>query len=77
MTNLNYENGYLPKIAYHIACRNYDKVEYFANRQREIDGEILPQHLVTIMEEVRKIESKWENEGSEVVKYYKNTFRPF
>ena len=65
--NNRYPQGYLGKIAYHIACRNYDKVEYFALRQRETYGEILPQDLVTIMTEVRKIEQVWENEEREFV----------
>lgn len=64
-TDNKYPQGYLPKIAYHIACRNYDKVEYFHKRQQETYGPIQPQELVEIMNQVRKIEQTWQNEQQE------------
>lgn len=44
MSNFNssemkkHPNGYLPKIVYHITKGNWDKFEYFYNRQVEIYG---------------------------------------
>ena len=64
-TDNKYPQGYLPKIAYHIACRNYDKVEDFHIRQQEAYGPIQPQELVEIMNQVRKIEQTWQNEQQE------------
>ena len=40
MKQNRYPNGYLPKIAYHIAQSNYDKVEYFLNQQTRRYGEL-------------------------------------
>jgi hypothetical protein len=41
MTNSNrYANGYLPKIAYHLAHGNQDNVDYFKQRQIATYGRI-------------------------------------
>ena len=31
-----YKNGFLPKIAYHLASNNPEKVSYFFNRQAQV-----------------------------------------
>ena len=40
MKQNRYPNGYLPKIAYHIAQNNYAKVDYFLTQQTRRYGEL-------------------------------------
>ena len=40
MSKYGYENGYLPKIAYHLYKGNEYIVDYFILRQTEMYGEI-------------------------------------
>ena len=40
MKQNRYPNGYLPKIAYHIAQENHSKVDYFLNQQTRRYGEL-------------------------------------
>lgn len=43
---MKYPNGYLPRIAYHIAeTQNSDKILYFLNRQVEQYGELTQEQL--------------------------------
>ena len=38
--NRKHANGYLNKIAYHLACGNNKKVSYFFDRQTEVYGSL-------------------------------------
>ena len=60
-----YPNGYLPKIAFHMASGNNDKVEYFVNRQIETYGPITPQQMVQVNQGVTEIKRQWEIEEQE------------
>lgn len=50
-----YENGYLPKIAYHLFKRNDAKVEYFTQRQRERYGELTDEQRWWVLEEILRL----------------------
>jgi hypothetical protein len=65
MTNQKYPNGYLPKIAYHMAADNPEKVSYFFNRQAEAYGPITPENMEFITKEVNKIKRIWAAEERE------------
>lgn len=60
-----YKNGYLPKIAYHTAANNPEKVEYFTNRQIEVYGRIDGSDLSWIANEVYLIKKEWAQEMAE------------
>lgn len=60
-----YEHGFLPKIAYHIASNNPEKVSYFFNRQAEVHGPITSENMEFITKEVNKIHRIWEVEEKE------------
>lgn len=51
-----YKNGFLPKIAYHMASNNPEKVSYFFNRQAQVYGPITPENMEFITKEVSKIQ---------------------
>ena len=51
---------YLLTIAQKAARRDHEGVEYYAELHNNDFGQILPQDLVTIMNEVRRIEQYWE-----------------
>lgn len=51
-TRRSYENGYLPKIAYHMGQGNMDKVEFFTSRQVDTYGPLTGADMVTIMNEI-------------------------
>lgn len=57
-TRRTYENGYLPKIAYHLAQDNWEKAQYFTERQRTTYGELDHQDWLHVMSEMRKIRSQ-------------------
>ena len=54
----NYANGYLPKIAYHVARNNQESVKYFFERQVEAYGPITHEDMTFITQEVRKLEGQ-------------------
>lgn len=63
--NTKHPNGYLPKIAYHIASRNTEKVEYFTNQQIASYGPLSAVDMVTVANEVYRIQRQWEVEEQE------------
>ena len=60
-----YDNEYLPKISYHLARGNSEKVEYFVNRQIETYGALSPRDLYFITERVRHLQQEWRDEELE------------
>jgi hypothetical protein len=48
MRNPKYPNGYLPKIAYHMAQGNRQKVEYFVGRHVQQHGPLTDKDLEVI-----------------------------
>ena len=60
-----YKNGFLPKIAYHMAANNHEKVAYFFNRQAQVYGPITGEDMAFIAKESNKIHRAWANEISE------------
>ena len=60
-----FKNGYLPKIAYHMASNNPEKVSYFFNRQAQAYGPITPENMEFITKEVNKIQRIWASEERE------------
>jgi hypothetical protein len=62
---MKYQNGYLPKIAYHMANDNHDAVAHFTERQIVAYGPIEAEDMVWIMREVNKIQRIWAAEARE------------
>lgn len=58
-------HGYLPKIAYHLAAGNEEKVNYFTQRQIEVYGPLTPENLSFISNEVNSIKRTWAQEEAE------------
>jgi len=54
-----YPHGFLPKIAYHLARRDYKSAEFFAGRQKETYGPIEPSDIITIQEMVNEINERY------------------
>jgi len=50
-----YENGYLPKIAYHMFKQNLDKVKYFEQRQLDSYGAFTDEQRWWLLEEIHKL----------------------
>lgn len=50
MSNQKYPDGYLPKIAYHMAHGNDDKSIYFIDQQIKKHGPLTPANKSRIME---------------------------
>ena len=65
MTNQKHPNGYLPKIAYHMASNNAEAVSHFFERQAATYGPITPEDMVFITNESAKIQRMWKQEESE------------
>jgi len=65
MTNQKHPNGYLPKIAYHMASDNHEAVAHFFNRQAIAYGPITPENMEFITKEVNKIKRIWAAEERE------------
>ena len=61
-----YENGYLPKIAYHLAAGNKDKFLYFSEQQTNTYGTITPEQMLWINSKVDAIKKKWAVEMKEM-----------
>jgi hypothetical protein len=59
------KQGYLNKIAYHLACGNDEKVEYFFNRQVQVYGPITSFQMKHITETRDDIVKEWEMEMNE------------
>ena len=57
--NLNYmskyENGYLPKIAYHMFKQNVDKVKYFEGRQLQTYGAFTDEQRWWLLDEIHRL----------------------
>ena len=60
-----YNNGFLPKIAYHMASNNPEKVSYFFNRQVQVYGPITPENMAFITKEMNKMQRIWDMEMKE------------
>ena len=60
-----YPNGYLPKIAFHMADNNPDGVEHFTERHEARFGYITPADLKWICREVNSIKRQWASEMNE------------
>jgi hypothetical protein len=65
MTNQKHPNGYLPKIAYHMASDNHEAVAYFFERQVVAYGPITAEDMVWIMRERDKVVRVWAAEERE------------
>jgi hypothetical protein len=61
-----YENGYLPKIAYHTASNNIEKAQYFKDKQIEKYGPITTEQWMFVIDEVVKIKDTWAIEEREM-----------
>ena len=62
----NYEMGYLPKIAYHMASNNHEAVYHFTERQIVRYGDIKCEDMVFISKEVARIQRMWKQEEREM-----------
>jgi hypothetical protein len=60
-----YERGYLPKISYHLAKGNSEKVEYFMNRHTQAYGALTPGDLYFVTERVKHLQQEWRDEEME------------
>ena len=65
MTNQKHPNGYLPKIAYHMASDNHEAVAHFFERQVAAYGPITAENMVWIMRERDKVIRVWAAEERE------------
>ena len=59
--------NYLNKIAYHLASNNEDKVNYFFNRQVEVNGPITADQMMFIIERRDDILHTWKVENMEFI----------
>ena len=57
--------NYLGKIAYHLACGNIEKVDYFFERQVKMFGPITGDEMRIIIKRRDDIVREWENEMKE------------
>jgi len=64
-TRRNYENGYLNKIAYHLAAENHANVDYFTERQIARYGDLSCDDMVFISKEVASIKRQFAIEDQE------------
>ena len=60
-----YHNGYLPKISYHLAKGNPDKVEFFVRRQTALYGSPTPADWYWVTQRVNQIRQEWRDEEME------------
>ena len=65
MTNQKHQNGYLPKIAYHLASNNQESADYFFERQVATYGPITSENMSFITQEMNKIQRNWAIEEQE------------
>ena len=52
MKNRKYTDGYLPKIAYHIANQNPDKLNYFTERHEAKYGKLTQDDMHKVIDMV-------------------------
>jgi hypothetical protein len=57
--------NYLGKIAYHLACDNEDKAQYFFERQVKAFGPITADDMMVIINRRDKLVKQWEMESKE------------
>ena len=57
--------NYLGKIAYHLACGNIEKVNYFFEHQVKMFGPITADDMMVIINRRNKIVREWEMEQNE------------
>lgn len=60
-----YENGYLPKVAFHLAAENAQKANYFLQRQNDVYGEVTVEQLLWCHREALKLQKLWRDELAE------------
>jgi capsular polysaccharide biosynthesis protein len=65
MTNSKHPNGYLPKIAYHMADNNHDAVAHFTERQIARYGNLSAEDMMWITRKVASIKRIWAAEEQE------------
>ena len=58
MKNRKYADGYLPKIAYHIANQNPDKLNYFTERHEVKYGKLNANDINKIIDLVMELATK-------------------
>ena len=58
MKNRKYADGYLPKIAYHIANQNPDKLNYFTERLEAKYGKLGANDINKIIDMVMELATK-------------------
>ena len=61
-----HKNGYLPKIAYHLAAGNEDKFLYFSEKQVEVYGKITPKQMLWVHRKMNSIKKEWAIEMKEM-----------
>lgn len=61
-----YENGYLPKIAYHLAAGNDDKATYFFKKQVNVYGVMTAEQGIWLNNKVNAIKKEWAVEMKEM-----------
>jgi len=62
---MEHENGYLPKIAYHMATNNHASVDHFTERQIARYGELTCEDMVFISRTVHSFQRQWAQEEKE------------
>jgi hypothetical protein len=62
---MKYQNGYLPKIAYHMADNNHEAVAHFFERQVAAYGPITAEDMQFITRESARLQRMWANEMKE------------
>ena len=65
MKNSKHPNGYLPKIAYHMASDNHEAVAHFFERQVVAYGPITAEDMIWIMRERDNVVRVWAAEERE------------
>ena len=65
MTNSKHPNGYIPKIAYHMADNNHEAVAHFTERQIARYGHLSSEDMMWITREVASIKRIWAAEERE------------
>lgn len=65
MTNSKHPQGYLPKIAYHMAGNCPASVEHFTDRHLARYGNISSEDMMWICQEVARIHRMWKIEERE------------
>ena len=61
----NYENGYLPKIAFHAANDNLKSAEVFIKKHIEKYGKLSSSDMMFIFDEMASIKRSWTQETNE------------